>query len=644
MVMKMNQLSLFEDEHVTQDHQFDVPQVGPWADKLGKRLHETAKEKQRSITAISLFSGAGGLDIGFHDVGFDIQHAVEIEQSFSVSLEANVGEGKYFGAGTQVHCIDIKDFDVEGLSADFIIGGPPCQSFSAAGARAMGVAGTKDERGNLFQEYVRILKSLRPKGFLFENVYRLLGANGGKDWTRISSAFIEAGYEIYHKILDTADYGVAQHRERLIVVGVRNDIAGRIKYTFPRPTHGPDSNTGLPHFSAGAALFDIESSAVPVGLSGRYGHLLSEVPAGLNYSFFTEKMGHPNPIFAWRSKFSDFLYKADPDVPVRTIKAQGGQYTGPFHWSSRPFIEAELKRLQSFPDDYVLVGKRQKIIHQIGNSVPPQFARMLAVSVMEQIFEHKVDLSLDYSNSKQSFGFRQRSRLKTDIYRSAAAKKILESGDVQGRSIFHHEVKFSIGPSHSFTVHGAGEYCVRSQIAGEVWTVDVRKSGGPSDGKGHRIDLAPIKDWAIPASGISLNHGSSSRADFLSLWKALDFLLAFYGLKADLVQLFGYYQYPSGVSCKPIRLDFPNGDQEFSGFVHCLMDGRMIGKPHSIQDLAMESGVHPRAIPSILQSLKGLGYEVRSSNTNQALDSDHFMIPYCFPTLTPQSVQLNKGL
>ena len=85
-------------------------------------------------------------------------------------------------------------------------------------------------------------------------------------------------------------------------------------------------------------------------------------------------MGHPNPIFAWRSKFSDFLYKADPTTPIRTLKASGGQYTGPFHWCNRRFTITELKRLQTFPDDYEFVGNYAIGQKQIGNSVPPQFA------------------------------------------------------------------------------------------------------------------------------------------------------------------------------------------------------------------------------------------------------------------------------
>lgn len=92
-------------------------------------------------------------------------------------------------------------------------------------------------------------------------------------------------------------------------------------------------------------------------------------------------MGHPNPIFAWRSKFSDFLYKADPNVPVRTIKAQGGAYTDPVHWDNRFFAYPEYKRLQTFPDDYEISGTKQIAIKQIGNSVPPQMARMMAIAI-----------------------------------------------------------------------------------------------------------------------------------------------------------------------------------------------------------------------------------------------------------------------
>lgn len=186
-------------------------------------------------------------------------------------------------------------------------------------------------------------------GFLFENVYGIIGAQKGEAWKEILKSFSEVGYRLYYRIVDAADYGVPQHRERLIIVGLKEG-----KFQFPRPTHGPDSIDDEPFYNAetavmGVALTEEENKS---GIGGRYGALLDDIPPGLNYSFYTEEMGHPTPIFAWRSKFSDFLYKADPNQPVRTIKASGGAYTGSFHWENRFFAYSEYKRLQTFPDDY----------------------------------------------------------------------------------------------------------------------------------------------------------------------------------------------------------------------------------------------------------------------------------------------------
>ena len=352
-----------------------------WPDTFGKAVAQYLKTSGATkIRTLSLFSGAGGLDIGFSDVGFEIVESVEIESKFCETLEINSGEGKRF-ENSKVNCIDIREFSGAHLGKiDFIIGGPPCQTFSAAGRRANGVLGTSDARGVLFREYVRLLEELSPVGFLFENVYGIIGAQGGKPWQEILDSFSEVGYKLYYRIVDAADYGAPQHRERLLIVGLKDGV-----FKFPRPTHGPDSIDQNPFYNAGTAVagVSIAGEEGKLGLGGRYGHLLDDIPPGLNYSFYTEEMGHPNPIFAWRSKFSDFLYKADPDVPVRTIKASGGAYTGPFHWENRFFSYGEFKRLQSFPDDYEISGNKQTAVKQIGNSVPPQLARMMAIAIRQ---------------------------------------------------------------------------------------------------------------------------------------------------------------------------------------------------------------------------------------------------------------------
>ena len=188
--------------------------VPAWPDRFGDALRNfLCDNNQTPIRTLSLFSGAGGLDIGFSDAGFEIVSSVEIEEKFCETLELNTGLGKRFEKST-VNCIDIREFTGEGLGKiDFIIGGPPCQTFSAAGRRANGVLGTTDSRGVLFREYVRLLQELSPKGFLFENVYGIVGAQGGEAWKEIIDSFSSGGYKLFYRILDAADYGVPQRRK-----------------------------------------------------------------------------------------------------------------------------------------------------------------------------------------------------------------------------------------------------------------------------------------------------------------------------------------------------------------------------------------------------------------------------------------------
>ena len=380
--------------------------VPAWPDLFGKSIRQYLKENNIPlIRTLSLFSGAGGLDIGFHDIGFDIIESVEIESKFCQTLELNSGQGKRF-ENSKVNCIDIREYSAKHLgNIDFIIGGPPCQTFSAAGRRANGVLGTTDARGVLFREYVRLLQELSPKGFLFENVYGIIGAQNGEPWKEILKSFSDVGYKLYYRIVDAADYGVPQHRERLLIVGLKDG-----DFKFPRPTHGPDSIDNEPFYNAETAVEGVELTAdeSKPGIGGRYGSLLNDIPPGLNYSFYTEEMGHPNPVFAWRSKFSDFLYKADPNTPVRTIKAQGGAYTGPFHWDNRSFAYGEYKRLQTFPDDYQISGTKQIAVKQIGNSVPPQLARMMALAIRQQVFETKFPFELSLMDDSEELTFRKR--------------------------------------------------------------------------------------------------------------------------------------------------------------------------------------------------------------------------------------------
>jgi DNA (cytosine-5)-methyltransferase 1 len=360
--------------------------------------------------ALSLFTGAGGLDIGFHRMGFDIVASVEVEPIFCKTLEGN--RGRYFSADCKIICADIRHLEPVELhieSVDVIIGGPPCQSFSAAGRRAGGVTGITDVRGSLFEHYCRFVQYFKPQAFIFENVRGILQGNKGRDWQEILSQFESLGYSLFYKVLDAADYGVPQHRERLILVGAKKDA-----FLFPHPTHGPDSLTKKPYVTAYEAISDLQSENEPIyDYGGKYGKLLQEVPPGMNYHYFTKELGYPRPIFAWRSRFSDFLYKADPDKPTKTIVARLGKYSGPFHWKSRKFTLAEFKRLQSFPDDYEFAGSLSEQLRQIGNSVAPKFADALAAALKKQLFESYYPVDLLPEHYHLSFDTRKSTKAKS---------------------------------------------------------------------------------------------------------------------------------------------------------------------------------------------------------------------------------------
>ena len=364
-------------------------------------------DSNKKIKVLSLFTGAGGLDIGFHKAGFEIKACVEIEETFCDTLVLNKKE--YFD-NCQIINKDLRNVDPSEIlmgQCDFIIGGPPCQSFSAAGRRAGGITGMADLRGTLYEPYCELIKHFKPVGFLFENVRGILSSNKKNDWEAIKKAFSELGYRINYRILDAADYGVPQHRERVILVGHKNDT----DFLFPRPTYGPDSIEQQPYVSVYQAIADLQDDDEPYhDYGGKYGDLLNEIPPGKNYLYFTKELGHPNPVFAWRSRFSDFLYKTHPDYPSKTIVAKLGRYSGPFHWKNRKFTFQEFKRLQSFPDDYQFAGKLNSALQQLGNSVAPKFAYQLAKAVAKQIF--KMDIELLPSEYKLSFDKRKSTKAK----------------------------------------------------------------------------------------------------------------------------------------------------------------------------------------------------------------------------------------
>lgn len=611
-----------------------------WPDQFGKSLKIWLENNAiKPIRTLSLFSGAGGLDIGFSDIGFNIVSSVEIEKQFCQTLEQNTGEGKRF-ENLKVNCIDIRNFSADNLyPIDFIIGGPPCQTFSAAGRRANGVLGTTDARGTLFREYVRILNQLKPKGFLFENVYGIVGAQNGEAWKEILAEFSKVGYKLFYRIVDAADYGVPQHRERLLIVGLKEGV-----FKFPRPTHGPDSLDNHSFYSAETAITGVVSNETDEEnkLGGRFANLLDAIPPGLNYSFYTEEMGHPNPIFSWRSKFSDFLYKADPNAPVRTIKASGGAYTGPLHWDNRFFKYEEYKRLQTFPDDYIISGKKQVAVKQIGNSVPPQLARIMAIAIRKQVFNTDFPFNLSLMEDFEKLSFRTRKHDLSNMYKEKAKLAI--------ESIKKH--KQNIPDSHTYysILRDNFEYIISDETQAEYF-VEVRwennllinlmdSSSKSKEQLLYNLKIKPVYSWSLNIDNVVINIYSKNFLAYTAAWKAFEFELIKNNIKADLVQLNGYYQYDSSFVIESnIAKNVSNGF-----LLHSILSGENVAQFVTTKELSDTWKILPNQVLESAKYLKKIGYEIRNSSTNPQIEKDTWLIPYKFPTLSKLSVQLWKNL
>lgn len=618
---------------------FDLNMSG-WPDKFGQIIKSSVTRYDQStqpISVLSLFTGAGGLDIGFRDAGFNILESVEIEKKFCKTLEANSAPGKYL-EGAKVNCIDIREYQPDIHNVDFIIGGPPCQTFSAAGRRANGVLGTSDERGVLFREYARLLRELRPTGFLFENVYGIIGAQGGKPWEEIKDYFSNAGYKLFYRILDAADYGAPQHRERLIIVGLKTG-----NYYFPRPIMGPDSDHQIPFYNAATAIASapVSEKDVPPVIGGKYGYLIPGIPPGLNYSFYTEKMGNPQAVFAWRSKFSDFMYKADPEMPVRTVKAQGGQYTGPIHWNNRHFSVSELKRLQTIPDQYLICGSRQVQIQQIGNSVPPQLARILALSIRSQIFNRKIPIQLRDMDDTEILGFRKRKRELTKRYQDKAKKALSESKKINYENV--RKERFFACLTEDFSFQKANEtksnYAIELKPGKRVLRIDVtglQKSNGIIV----LLIIKPANKWALNFDSVIVKAKGHDSRVVTAAWKAAEYFFNKAIGKADLVQLSGYYQYHSSIICEMKSSGLAHG----ANILETITNGSATRKLLSASGLCTLLNLDIKNIAAVALWLRSLGYEIRNKNTNSQIPEGYWLIPYEFPTLTPLSVQLRKKI
>ena len=349
--------------------------------------------------AISLFTGAGGLDYGFEAAGFDTAVALEFDRACVATLQAN--------RSWPVICADINAVDTPTLlaaagmapsEASVLIGGPPCQPFSKSGYWASGDSKRLlDPRASTIGAYLRVLREARPRTFLMENVEGL-GFKGKDEGLKLVMSTLEdinrehgTRYTAKAQVLNAADYGVPQLRRRLVIVGSRDGTP----FKFPAPTHGDADARARdpslkPHATCWDALHDLPATLnEQLAVRGKWADLLPSIPEGQNYLWHTER-GGGLPLFGWRTRFWCFLLKLAKDRPSWTIQAQPGPATGPFHWSNRRLSIRELSRLQTFPDDVQVLGAQTVAHKQLGNAVPSLLAEVIGREMRRQLLGETV--------------------------------------------------------------------------------------------------------------------------------------------------------------------------------------------------------------------------------------------------------------
>ena len=286
-----------------------------------------------------------------------------------------------------------------------MIGGPPCQPFSKSGYWVHGdTHRLNDPRANTLGEYVRVLADTLPKAFILENVFGLAYKNKDEGLLFLKDAIAEINnikgvkYSFEWKVINAADFGVPQIRERVFIVGSRD---GK-KFEFPSPRFLPEENSSNSLFSyagmetyrtAWDAIGDLvgnEESHLPSKVGGKWGDLLPSIPPGENYLWHTER-GGGFPLFKWRSRYWSFLLKLHPNRPSWTIQAQPGSAIGPFHWNNRRLTMREMARIQTFPDDVEILGGISQVQKQIGNAVPSAIGELLGKEIRKQFFGDEVD-------------------------------------------------------------------------------------------------------------------------------------------------------------------------------------------------------------------------------------------------------------
>lgn len=330
-------------------------------------------------TAVGLFSGAGGLDIGLEAAGFRVALAVERDAVCCETLRINhrwkiVAEDLEATTPRQI----LNAAKLRKRCVDLISAGPPCQPFSkSANWSPNGLRRLRDPRASALHNLMEIIGYALPRCVLIENVegFRRGGLRFLLAGFRRINEVCGTRYRATWKILNAADYGVPQIRRRLFLVAFRD---GR-DFEFPHATQAEN------HVTCWDAIGSLaKKNRSDLALKGRWAKLLPSIPEGRNYLWHTNRGGGER-LFGWRTKYWSFLLKLAKNQPAWTIPAQPAQNAGPFHWCNRQLRTSEMLRLQTFPSDIFVAGTRAERQRQIGNAVPPLLAEAIGRAIIASL-------------------------------------------------------------------------------------------------------------------------------------------------------------------------------------------------------------------------------------------------------------------
>lgn len=335
-------------------------------------------------TVVDLFSGAGGLELGFLNAGFDVIFSTDWDDDCEKVHALNLPGIPYLKADVYDLSDDVLDKYIT-RDVDILVGGPPCQGFSTIGKRISSDPEKRvefDSRNTLFKQYIRILKHIKPKMFLMENVEGLLTRDKGKIFENIKETFQETGYEFNYVVLNAADYGVPQIRKRVFFYGNRIGV----KLTPPKQTNYESKEPKWK--TTGSAINDLaslSSSDIP-----NHVPLVHGEKNIARYKLIPEGGRLPEknlPPELYRKNFGNTFKRLHRNKPSLTMVP--GHNAFPIHpWLDRSLTVREAARIQTFPDDFVFVGRRDKQCMQVGNAVPVKLAEAWANNYKEVLDEY----------------------------------------------------------------------------------------------------------------------------------------------------------------------------------------------------------------------------------------------------------------